>query len=586
MGRVRKIWNRAKQAARQAWTRWPEAVDELIYTVAPATGARRKATRRAWQRAKRREDVFNAAWKGADNGPLDAHRWMISRLSPDSEAEQDLETLRERSQAAYRTNEIAHGAVEGRVIHEVGTGITPQARVHAEGDLDAETAKAVNERLEDITRRWSEAGCDRTGQHSLALVQRLIVRTLANLGEAFVLLADRQDRSGRRPIPLVLDVIDPLRVETPDEYADDANVRLGVRYSADGEVLGYYVSRAHPYDTRDVTEGWDYYPRFDEAGQPRMLHVFEPLAPGQTRGFPWLAAALTRLKDAGDVVEYTIVAMQVEACFAAFVKPGQAGVSPHELARGTSSGTDSAGNRLEEIRPGAVEYLGYGEEIEFASPQRPGDTFTPFLEFALHSISACLNYPYELLAGDFLKSTFSSGRLAMMAGRVGMAVRRQTLVEKALIPIWKRIVFEAAILTRQLEDLVPTVLYLQTPHVIERHVWQCLRGIIHINPDQEAKARKTDLETNCTTHSAIYSEEGADWEDAFRQREVERAALVRQEVTLAALRKTLEAEAGLQPGESRGGLQLAEAAPLIAVEPPDPEDPQDDGNSQGDADNA
>jgi capsid protein len=251
MGRVRRIWHRTKQAARAAWERWPDAVDEVIFAVAPGIGARRKATRRAWQRAKRRETVLNAAWKGADSGRLDAHRWMISRLSPDSEAEQDLDTLRERSQSAYRTNEIAHGAVEGRVIHEVGTGITPQARVHAETEIDAVTAKRINATLEDLERRWSEAGCDRTGQHSLAVVQRLVVRTLANLGEAFILLSDR---IGKRPLPLVLDVIDPLRVETPDEFASDPNVRLGVRYAADGEVGEQFPAELIRNAFRPVTQ--------------------------------------------------------------------------------------------------------------------------------------------------------------------------------------------------------------------------------------------------------------------------------------------------------------------------------------------
>jgi len=88
------------------------------------------------------------------------------------------------------------------------------------------------------------------------------------------------------------------------------------------------------------------------------------------------------------------------------------------------------------------------------------------------------------------------------------------------------------------------------PWVYERHVWQCLRGILHINPDQEARARKTDLETDSTTHAAIYAEEGQDWEDAYRQRQTERAAKIRQDVELAALRRTLEDQAGLSPGES------------------------------------
>lgn len=546
--RARKVAARVATLAAAAWDAWPDVVDSAIYQVAPTWGAQRMAIRQKWRIAKKREAVLNAAWQGADSGRLYGDRWNTSLLSPDSELEQDLDGLRRHCEDLYRNNTIAHGAVEGRVSNEVGTGILPQGRVTADdGAADEDTAKAINGRLEDVVRRWSECGVDRTGLHSLTQVEKLVDRNFAIYGEAFVALADRGGAD--RPIPLVLDVIHPLRVETPPDMAADENVRMGIKYDSNGRVIGYYVRRSHPYDTVCVDVDYDYIPRFDDAGQPRMLHVFDPLFSGQSRGLPWMAAAVNRLKDAEDVVEFTIISMQIEACFTAFVKPGDNGVSPHDRARATSNSTDSSGNRLEEVRPGAIEYLNQGEDVEFGNPQRPGGTFLPMIEFTLRSIAACLNYPYELLANNFYRTTFSSGRLAMMVGRLGFNMRRQTLIEKLLVPIWKRVVWES-VLVGELDGLVRSEVYAARPHVYERHTWQAKRGVIHINPEQEVKAHAKELETDTNTLADIYAESGLDWEDRLRQRFTERSAKVKQDVELVALRRRLEEASGLQPGES------------------------------------
>lgn len=547
--RLRKAARRAGQAITSAVTRWPELVDQAIYTVAPSVGARRMATRQQWRMARRREEILNVSLGGTERDRLYGSKWMQSRLSPDAALEQDLETQRERCEELYTTDTIAHGAVEGRVAHEVGTGILPQSRITAHEDtgINEDTAKAINERLEDVARRWSEVGCDRTGQHSLVQIEKLVVRNFAVYGEAFVALADRGGSD--KPIPLTLDVIHPMRVETPPEASGDENVRLGIQYDGDGQVIGYYVRRSHPHDTKAKDIKYDYIPRYDSDGQLRMLHVFDPIFPGQTRGMSWLGPAINKIRDASDISLFTIVSMQVEACFAAFVKPGTSGMTPREQAAAAAGSTDSQGRRLEEIRPGAIEYLNYGEEVVFGSPVKPGGTFFPMMEFTLRSISAALNYPYELLANNFFRTTFSSGRLSMMAGRLGFNMRRQVLVEKLLIPIWKRIVFES-VMVGELDGLVDLADYAAHRHRYERHVWQARSGIIHINPEQEVKAHALELENDMTTLADIYGEGGLDWEDRLKQRYTERVALARQDVELEALRANLREQHGLPAADA------------------------------------
>jgi lambda family phage portal protein len=541
--RIRKTVSRMRKAIGSAWNAWPHALDRAIYTIAPSAGARRMAVRRQWNVAKRRDAALNAIFEGAEEDRTHGYRWIGARTTADDAAEQDLEGLRIHCEELYRNNTIAHGAIEGRVSHEVGTGILPQGRVTSDDEhIGEDQARAINQRLEDVVRRWSENGVDRTGLHSLVQIEKQVDREFAIYGESFIEVGDRGGAD--RPIPLVLDVISPLCIETPPEASGDPNVRLGIRYDNDGRVLGYYKRRAHPYDTKRTDLQYDYIPRLDANGHIRMLHVFDPVFSGQTRGLPWMAAAINRLKDAEDIVEFTIISMQVEACFSAFVKPGKGGAAPHDMATGAAAATDADGNRIEELRPGSVEYLNAGEEVEFGNPQRPGSTFLPMIQFTLRSISAALNYPYELLANDFFRTTFSSGRLSMMMGRLGFNMRRQVLVEKMLQPIWRRIVFES-ILVGELDGLVSTGEYAAAPHRYERHIWQARSGIVHINPEQEVSAHQIELETNTNTLADIFAEGGLDWEDRLRQRYTERAKLVEQDVELEALRTRLRQELGL-----------------------------------------
>ena len=71
-------------------------------------------------------------------------------------------------------------------------------------------------------------------------------------------------------------------------------------------------------------------------GSPASLHVFEKQFPGQTRGIPWLAAALDRIKDLDDWFEAELIAKQVEACFGLVFTGGEdSGLAVRHCSRPT-----------------------------------------------------------------------------------------------------------------------------------------------------------------------------------------------------------------------------------------------------------
>jgi capsid protein len=52
-----------------------------------------------------------------------------------------------------------------------------------------------------------------------------------------------------------------------------------------------------------------------------------------------------------------------------------------------------------------------GEEIQMASPTRPGNTFEPFQQWNYRRVAAALNYPYEHLVKNWAGLSFAGGRL-------------------------------------------------------------------------------------------------------------------------------------------------------------------------------
>lgn len=475
------------------------ALDRAILAVAPIWGSRRVAARRAFAAASAAHERF-ARIEAAEHGETRGDRWLISRLSPDSQMEQDLQTTRDRSRDIYQ-NDAMGGAVDDKVNHVIGTGHTPQARVQGEG------AEAINERIEAVYRDWAPRA-DRSGRRSLWMLSRLAARHNEFDGESFTVLSDvgRADK----PIPLALQVIDPERVETPPELEGDKNVRLGIRTSDDGEILGYYARRAHPGDTKDVDLRYDFIPA------ERMLHVFEPWFAEQSRGLPWMTRALNRARDAKDVDEAHILAAQVEACYAGFISSR----APDVTAAGAASGSTASGRRLQDITPGTISHLGPDEEITFGAPQRPGSNFAPFMEWNYRRVAAAINWPYEMVVKDWAGLSFAAGRLVLTGAKKATDVAQKMMAEQWLCRVWGRMVEEAVIVGAA--GISPRD-YLADPLRYQSHVWIPPRWAYALNPGEEVKADVEEMAANLQTLEDALAKRGYDLEEfiARRKREVE-----------------------------------------------------------------
>jgi lambda family phage portal protein len=452
---------------------------------------------------RERRERFQAAYHdGARNDRLQGpQRWMGSRISPDGALEADLDTLRQRSNELVKSSTIG-GAIDGLVDHAIGKGFTPQAKIAEQPGISKEAADGFNTQLEAVYQRWSPQ-CDLTARKSLWELSRLAYRVWKSQGEAFTIMWAKR-RKGQ-PIPLVLEVIDCDRVETPSHKISDPYCRLGVQYAADGEILGYWVRRTHPYDPKTLDFNYDF------IESDRMLHVFESWFPGQSRGYPWLTRAISRLRDADDLDEAGIVAAQVEACNAAFVKTSDP--APKANAAGTSY--DSSNRRLQEMIPGAINYLDSScEEVLFSEPTKSNIVGTLY-EWNYRRIASGVNWPYEFLMRDWRGMSFAGGRLILNGAKITCQCDQQLMTLAWFVDIWNRMVDEAVMF-----DVVDfnKSRYAARPWVYQAHKWTPPKWSYAITPGEEVRANKEAVRENFKTLEEVIAEDGGDLEERLEQR--------------------------------------------------------------------
>ena len=513
-------------------SRVQSAFDAMAYAVAPEWGARRMAVRKMWDASTQAADRFTAsALEAAESDRMRDGRWLGSRLSADAFLEGDLELTRRNSRELYR-NDFVGGAVDSRVEHFIGTGFTVQAKItERAGIITADEADLFNDQLEAVYAQVAPVAC-RTRKRSLWQKACLVARNLDVDGEAVVVFSDIGTAGS--PIPLCVEVIDVDRLETPPERIIDPLCRMGIQYHKNKSIKSYWIRKNHPNDNKEF--GMEY----DEVAADRVCHIYVEWFAGQSRGLPWMTRSLNRAKDGKDLGEASIMAAQVEACYAGFIKSK---ANPLRKAIGASTGTDAGGNRLQDIRPGTMTYVGADEEIVFSNPTK-ANAAGSLIEYNNRTIAAGLNWPYEMMMKDWRGVSFAGGRIVLQGAKMTTRSVQKLITETFLTPFWQQMVAESVIVGAV--DIDPR-LYRDNAFLFNAHSWTAPRWNYALTPGEEIDAKVTAINNNMATLADVLAEDQQDLEVVIPQRAKERR---------------LERESNIVPNENViAGAQAANVKP-------------------------
>ena len=414
-------------------------IDRIVSYFDPVRGALRIRARAF--------EAMTGSYSGASRTRRQLKEWHTQTADADADILYDLPLLRERSRDLLRNAPIAVGAIGTSLANVVGTGLKLQSRIDSEYlGLSEDEADAWEDHTEREWRLFSESQeCDISRTLNFFGLQALAFRQTLENGDVFALLP-RIDRKGS-PYSLKVQLIEADRICNDRNLPDTEKLIAGIEKDpATGAPISYHVANQHPGMIRYVTIDkftWKTVPAFGaKTGLRNVLHLFEVIRPGQTRGVPFLAPVMETLKQLDRYTEAELMAAVVSGLFTVFITSESGGLDfDVTTGMGVETGAVASDDDLK-LSNGGIVGLKKNEKIESANPGRPNTAFDPFVKSILEQIGAALGIPFEVLIRHF-QSSYSASRAALLEAWRFFRSRRVWLVSSFCQPIYEIWLYEA-----------------------------------------------------------------------------------------------------------------------------------------------
>jgi len=352
--------------------------------------------------------------------------WFPSGADADAALLPSLDALRRQSRDLDRNDSIARGATENLVSNVVGEGLRPQSKLDHEllgiGEDEARSFERMAEKL--YLLHAESIYSDFTLKSPMSINQALVLRAVLLDGDCLVIRRFKQMPGAI--LGTAIQVIEGSRLRNPDFGFSDRDIRDGVELDADGRSVAYHVASNEGYpNLRPKTIR---VPRFDKEGTVIACHLYLNRLPGQTRGEPYLAPIIEKLKQISRYTEAEIAAAVLSAFFSVFVT--SEGASPFgnkSSAHLAQKGEPNRERVTQKFASGMMVDLLPGEKIESLTPGRPNLNYEAFVQAVLKLSGMGIGIPYEVLLGHF-QSSYTAARAAILKAWRTYRVKRAWLV--------------------------------------------------------------------------------------------------------------------------------------------------------------
>lgn len=421
----------------------------------------------------------------------------------------DRALLQARARQLVDDNPNVSGAIEKIVSNVIGTGIRPQAQLMGRDGLPFDAANdAIEKDFADWAKRvrWRET-------------QELTLRHCWMDGGCLMHLYPRPDLLAENLVPLGVELLDLdcLDSTVNGEQPNGNHAFYGIEVNRHNEPVAYHVRRPRPGEMTLWAAG--------QAGQPPILgtetvRLAVPFCTlitrkrriGQLLPVSWMHAIINTMHDLDEYQSSERIAARLAAAFGVFV------VLPD-----APSGNDLSGNPIpvltggmdtmqrlisgkEFIGQGRIDALPPGADIKFASHNRPGDTYAPFVRGTQRSAATGFGMSGESFSGDYTEASYSSVRQAVLEERRGYRLMQQFVIERQSQPLWD-------VWTALRADFVRGDAAI--PVRWQREGWSW------VDPLKDANAARLRVELGIVSRRILCEEQGYDYDDVRRQLEQE-----------------------------------------------------------------
>jgi len=344
-------------------------------------------------------------------------QWQPGSAGPTAAATSGLQSQRNRARNQYRNDPYARSAINKLVSNLIGTGIKPRSLAED---------KAWQALVQQLWQRWAPES-DPEGQLGIYGQQMQAVNTWLQAGECFVRARPRRPSDGL-VVPLQWQVLEPEMCPLDEHRMYGANrIRHGIEFDPIGRRAAYWFHRSHPGE-------WTF--GSTDAGQLKrvpaseVIHLYDPVRPGQIRGTPQIASVLLRMWEVDKFDDATLVRQQIANLFAAFVRrraPEEDGGPTNPITGEEVSDSEDAPEIA--LEPGLVNELTEDDEgVDFSAPPSAGDQYGDFLWQQLLAVAAGAEVPYEVLTGDYSRINDRTARVVLHEFRRRVQQMQQHIV--------------------------------------------------------------------------------------------------------------------------------------------------------------
>lgn len=428
--------------------------------------------------------------------------WRAPTSTPNVAILANLTTLRDRSRAAVRNDGFAKAVIDKLVANLVGTGITPLCQV-----ADPVYRKQVHE----LWLRWTDES-DADGLLDFYGQQAQATRGWLEGGECFLRMRPRLPVDGLS-VPLQVQIIEPEYC--PHDWSTLApngnKIRAGIEFDPIGRRVAYWFYQSRPGDLQEID-----YSQLRRVPADAVVHLYDPLRPGQLRGTPHLTQALIKLFEFDKFDDATLLRQQLANLFAAFITRTQSGSEGLDPLTGLAPA--SGDTPTLSLEPGIFQQLEPGEDVKFSTPPGTGDGYKDFMRQQLLGVSAATGVPYELLTGDMSGLNDRVVRVIVNEFRTRISAWQYQILAFQLCRktwnAWLDRAWLSGALPRPTGDAA-------TGYAVK---WMTPRQP-YIHPVQDVQSQKDAIRSGFTTRSAVVAEYGEDAEalDAEQQADNTRA---------------------------------------------------------------
>lgn len=464
----------AQRAGLSGW------LDRAIGTLSPETQLRRVKARAALE-------IVARHYEGASTGRR-TQGWKRPTSDPNAATAPYARALRDVARDLVRNNPYAKSGLRKIVNHTVGWGIYAKSRPR-------------NRALERVWRAWAgTTKCDADGRHDFAGLQKLVMRTVVQSGEALVRRRIRRPEDGL-PLPLQIQVLEPDFIDTNKHgitLPNGGRIVYGVEFDGIGRRVAYWLYPEHPGNSAWPAATSQ---RVPAAG---IAHVYECDRAGQSRGVSMYGPAIPKLKDFDEYEDATLVKQKVAACLAV-VTTDVDGTSP---ALGTADDTQSPAT--DSLEPGMVLNLPPGRSVNVVQPPSVAE-YGDYSKTTLRAIAAGIGTTYEDLTGDYTNLPFSAARMSRVEHWQQVDDWRwMMLIPQFCAPVW--------------EWAMETAVVMGLTEVIPEADW-AVQPMPALEPDKEGLGVQRNIRTGIQTLSGALRELGLDPEDHLREMAADNALL-------------------------------------------------------------